>query len=230
MRKLAVAVALVLAASLAHAAPTVSIRRGTAAGSATITIKNAIFRATGAAYDLRVNVPIGVARELAKAAQKGKVIVSTDSGLRGNLVRIVAGSGKTAIVVDRIRQANVNGQAGVDGAIRVQYGLGMSGKAFYYGRTRGEGGVNLGKGTFRGSAGVTRSGIGSLIDPQTLAVDKGAKLDGSTLRWYVKPVGTANRTTDPRAALRSFMPYPDGAHGVHGVTAKPAVLQIAAGL
>jgi hypothetical protein len=230
MRKLAVAVAIMLVGSLAEAAPTVSIRRGAEAGSATITVKDAIFRAKGAAYNLRVNVPVGVARELAKAARAGQVIVSTDAGLRGNLVRIIAGSGKKAIVVDRMRAANVNGQPGVDGAIRVQYGIGASAKAVYYGRTRGEGAVNLGQGKFRGSAGVSRTGISSLIDPQTLATDRGGKLDGSTLRWYVKAVGTSNRTTAPRAALKVFMPYDGYGDGVRGVTAKPALLQIAAGL
>jgi hypothetical protein len=226
MRRLVVAVGLLLVASWAHATPTVNIRRGTEAGSATITITNAIFRDKNA-YSLRINAPVGVAQELAKAARAGQVAVSTDVGWRGNLVRIIAGRGKQAIVVDRMRAAGVNGQPGVDGAIRVQYGLGSSARAFYYGRTRGQKAVNLGQGMFRGSAGVTRSGVAALIDPQTLAVDRGGKLDGSTLRWYVKAVGTANRTTDPRAALKALYPY---GSNVRGVTAKPALLRIAAGL
>lgn len=219
--------ALLHAPSWATGRATVILRPGSQAGSVTITIKDGIYRTgTRAPFDLRLTVPTGVARQLASAAGRGGLTVSTTNGYRGNMVRLIAGTGADAVILDRSRNSYPNGQAGVDGTIRVQYGLGTSTTALYYGRTRGAGAVDLGGGAFRGTSTVTRSGRPSLIDPTTLGVDTQAKLDGSTLRWYMKPVGTSNRTRSPASALRAFH---QGDAAAKGVTAKPADLVISLG-
>jgi len=80
----------------------------------------------GAGRTQRVTVPWKVAYDLAwKAKHGGGVKVSTArDGFTGNMLRLVAGQGKDAMIVDRMRRGGPNGQSGAS-ALRIQVGLGQ---------------------------------------------------------------------------------------------------------
>jgi len=178
-----------------------------------------MLRIRGAGRTQRVTVPFKLAYDLAhKARHGGGLMVSTArDGFNGNMVRLVAGQGKDAIVLDRMRRAGPNGQSGAS-ALRLQVGLGKQPRAFFIGRTVGV--RQIGAHKMIGRSGPSRLGAYPMKQGD-LGLDTGAVADGKTLRWYFK--GTRNITTNPKAPLVSFAPYglPEGARPV---TAKPARL------
>ncbi|MCC6750618.1 MAG: hypothetical protein IT371_23355, partial [Deltaproteobacteria bacterium] len=176
-------------------------------------------------------VPVGVAEKLAKAATSGLKLFTAHDLWMGPQLRIVAGRGKSAVVVDRTSTGGENGQAGY-GVVRVQLGLGQSAKAFFVGRTRD--GKNLGRGTFTYGSGdwLLTHGVASIIDPVSLAVNTGAALNGRDLQWYQK-VTTRKLTTNRAKALEAGGLEGTPGHFIHGgtvLTNAAAELKVAAPL
>jgi hypothetical protein len=174
----------------------------------------------GAGRTQRVTVPWKVAYDLAwKAKHNGGVKVTTArDGFTGNMLRLVAGEGKDAMIVDRMRRGGPNGQSGAS-ALRIQVGLGRYARAFHFGRTVAVG-THKDFGVLYGRSGPARKGMYP-AKVGDLSLDLKAWADGSTMRWYFKQ--TKKITTDPNAPLVSFAPYGLPKNSAP-VTAQPARL------
>jgi len=191
----ALAATLVLPAA-ATADPVVRFGKVDRSGNVTLSVR-------GAGPTQRVTVPRTMARELAAQARRGGLRVSTArDGFTGNMLRLVAGSGRQAMIVDRMRRGGPNGQSGAS-ALRLQVG----GLAFHVGRTTvvrpGKGGKVIGR------SGPSRNGAYLMGSGE--AAGKGG------LQWYF--VRTGKKTTNVAAPLVPFNPYGTGSAGV---TAQPA--------
>lgn len=178
-----------------------------ARGSVTLTVR-------GAGPTQRVTLPWKLAYDLAwRGKHQGGIKVSTArDGFTGNMLRLVAGSGKQQLIVDRMRRGGPNGQSGAS-ALRMQYGTG--GWAFHLGRTVATKQVDERK--VIGRSGPSRRGA-YVMDPWSL-MSRAHAADGKTLQWYF--ASTRKNTSDPSKPLVPFNPYGTGGKGV---TARPVTL------
>jgi hypothetical protein len=184
-----------IAAADAKTACVVSLAKKTD-GSVLVTVR-------GAGPTQRVTLPWGVAHKLAYAANYGagglQVLTARD-GFTGNMLRLVAGQGSEAVIVDRMRRSGANGQSGVS-AIRVQLGVEKPWASFM-GRTT----IAGAKGELQviGRSGPARGGAYPM-DPFSLGLEQ-RSAKGKI--WYYLP--TEKVTHDPNAPLRPFAPYGGG--------------------
>lgn len=174
-------------------------------GTATMMVKGAYFGDnTGArkAGNLKIRIPLGLAKQIATAAKSGTVSISTGKNHMATALRVVAGSGKNAIILQRMKAGGFNGQPGSDGVFKVQYGLGTGAKAYWMGRTVPR--EKLGPGLIRGSSSVSRTGTSTLINPTTLKRDVSGT-QKAKLQWYTKPARSL--VTNPKAPLSFYSPW-----------------------
>jgi len=158
-----------------------------------------------------MTVPAGVAKMFVDAAGRNlkDARISTSNTRNGLQVRLVAGKGKKAVVIDRTHYSGTNGEAGLycGGIVRVQKGVGPKAKAFFVGRTSV---TELDPKRFEvtGRSSVFRNGRSKAVDPKTLKPTstisfspKVAKTRGGALSWLMRP--TRKVTTDLDKGLTS---------------------------